>query len=126
MYLEDFPNRRQTMLFKQLYRRLSEAGILQVIILVDDTLHTTIVDEAVLREFEPNLLTSLQVTKRVLGVHCPTAMRILHKNMLQPYHVQRVPALCVSITFNGVHSCIHTWAFAQNGRTACLCTTFQL
>ena len=98
MYHERFPNRHQPshVLFGQMHRRLRESEAFEIRSHIGPkrTTRNPVVEETMLQEFAINMQTSLQASKRVLGVGRSSVMRILHENMQHPYHFQKVQALC--------------------------------
>lgn len=98
LYVEAYPNRQipSDRIFGKIHQRLRDTGS------VDKQSHnsgrprsvsTPRSEEAVLARVEQNPETSVRRISAEVGISAPLVWRILHEQLLYPYHVQRVQAL---------------------------------
>jgi hypothetical protein len=98
MYQESFPNRQipHHTTFAAVYRRLSETGTLFPSTSdrgVQRQVRTPNFDEDILTRVEEEPGVSTRKLAALLNVSHMTVWRVLHEQLLYPYHIQRVQAL---------------------------------
>lgn len=101
LYLATFPNRHQPNhhTFASLFRKLGETGNLQV--QTENRgrpryMRTIDLEENILNRVEEDPQVSTRQLARILQVAQSTVWRVLHEQLLYPYHIQRVQALSVA------------------------------
>lgn len=97
IYAERYPNRviPHHSMFTRLHQRLSETGSFKKLTAENGHPRTVTpqIEEQVLNEFEEDPTTSIRKVAQTVHISNFTVWNILKRNLLYPYHIQRVQAL---------------------------------